>query len=126
MSENRFDKITKAALDKLASMSVQEFADMLNKYGEEVHVGEDGFIHYNNPIEPDMLDKLSTQVELLVKKGDDYLADFLREVTSHIVHLQMDHDYYQAVVEGKWPNSDDIIKRSRGQSDDTQTRVDES
>jgi len=57
------------------------------------------------------------------KKNDDVMErlqrlpeeerDFFEEMWLDNMHLQLDRDYYRAVIEGSWPNADDIIKHIR-------------
>lgn len=38
------------------------------------------------------------------------LIDELRDI---LVNVENDRDYYKAIVQGVWPNSDDVIKSAR-------------
>jgi hypothetical protein len=38
---------------------------------------------------------------------------FWTDIYSHLFHAEADRDYYKAIVEGSWPNADEIISKHR-------------
>ena len=38
---------------------------------------------------------------------------FFEDMYEILVHVEMDRDWYKCIIEGVWPNADDIIQRSR-------------
>ena len=39
--------------------------------------------------------------------------EFWSDIFSTLFHAESDRDYYHAIVEGSWPNADEVIARHR-------------
>jgi hypothetical protein len=51
-------------------------------------------------------------VDLLSRlKKDD--QDFLMALADELDHAEMERDYMASIVDGSWPNADDVIERER-------------
>ncbi len=44
---------------------------------------------------------------------EDETIDFIKGQYSDLNHVEMDRDYYKAILYGTWPNADEIIHRLR-------------
>jgi hypothetical protein len=38
---------------------------------------------------------------------------FFEDLFSHLYNVEMDRDYYRSIVDGSWPDSDEVIKQRR-------------
>ncbi len=47
------------------------------------------------------------------KLEDPSSQEFFLNLYDMLIHTEMDRDHYKAIIEGKWPNADDLIKRRR-------------
>lgn len=44
---------------------------------------------------------------------DETTKLFFRNLYDLYIEAEMDKDYYKAIVDGKWPNADELIKKRR-------------
>ena len=51
--------------------------------------------------------------EQIQKLEDPEAQNFFLNLYDMVVHAEMDRDYYKAIVEGVWPNADEIIAKHR-------------
>lgn len=47
------------------------------------------------------------------KLEDPDAQNFFLNLYDMLIHSEMDKDFYKAIVEGDWPDADDLIKRRR-------------
>jgi hypothetical protein len=47
------------------------------------------------------------------KLEDPDAQNFFMNMYDMLVHAEMDKDYYKAIVDGQWPNADELIKKRR-------------
>lgn len=48
-----------------------------------------------------------------LEKVPDQEKQFFRDLFSDLYSVEMDRDYYRAIVEGSWPTADEIIRKHR-------------
>lgn len=56
----------------------------------------------------------SRLVNVEIQKLEDSGAkNFFLNLYDMLIHTEMDRDYYKAIIDGKWPNADELIQRRR-------------
>lgn len=53
------------------------------------------------------------QFRLSLEKVPESEREFWSNIYSDLFHVEVDRDYYKAIVEGTWPDADQIINRHR-------------
>jgi hypothetical protein len=57
--------------------------------------------------------------EYIQKLEDPDDREFFLNMYDMLIHSEMDRDYYKAIVDGQWPNADELIqkRRNKGKND---------
>ena len=56
---------------------------------------------------------LGRRISQVVERRDpEEMADMIKELSSHLIMAQFDLDYFQAIIRGIWPNSEEILTKS--------------
>ena len=53
------------------------------------------------------------------KLEDPDAQNFFLNMYDMLIHAEMDRDYYKSIVDGQWPNADELIqkRRNKGKND---------
>jgi hypothetical protein len=53
-------------------------------------------------------------VQLAIERLPDDRQQFFSDFFEYVIGVETDLGYYKAIVDGSWPNADEIIKYKRG------------
>lgn len=57
--------------------------------------------------------KLSRKVREKLELMPEDQRGFWEEFYDNFIHVEFDRDYYKSVIDGSWPNADNVIENAR-------------
>lgn len=58
--------------------------------------------------------RIKVLMDFLKQSGRTDFMKLMEEINTELIHAEFDRDHYKSIIDGSWPNSDEMIKKYRG------------